>query len=424
LYPFEQTVARPDASFHDAIETIDIGGPAMLRAAAKNHDRVTVIVDPADYARVLGALRADGVTAKLKRELAMKTFAHTARYDGAIAAYLSGQSADRARWPDPLAASFRLVQPLRYGENPHQRAAWYRTADDLPGTVAQAQQLQGKELSFNNLADADAAWQCARAFERSACVIVKHANPCGVAVAADPAAAYELAYRTDPTSAFGGVIAFNEPLDRAAARSLVARQFAEVVIAPEISADALAELAKKPAIRVLQTGQRPAESSRSGTSAGPLRIDVRSIEGGLLVQEPDVDHVAVSELRTVTRRAPTAEELADLKFAFSVAKFVKSNAIVYARGGATLGIGAGQPSRVLSAKIAALKAHDERLDLKGCVMASDAFFPFRDGIDVAAEHGIKAVIHPGGSMRDDEVIAAADEHGIAMVLTGIRHFRH
>jgi phosphoribosylaminoimidazolecarboxamide formyltransferase/IMP cyclohydrolase len=416
LYPFEKTVARPDATFADAIENIDVGGPAMLRAAAKNHERVTVIVEPGDYDLVARALRSDGVSAQLKQELAAKAFAHTARYDAAIAAYLLDRPSDPAWPPNPMAASFLLVQPLRYGENPHQRAAWYRTVEDQPGTVAHAAQLQGKELSFNNVADADAGLQCVSTFTEPACVIVKHANPCGVAVADTPTAAYELAYRTDPASAFGGVIAFNRTLDAEAAQAIVSRQFAEVIVAPDVASDAHAVLAKKPAIRVLLTRQRPATAQRT--------LEPRAIEGGLLVQEPDRATIAEGDLRTVTQRVPSAAELADLRFAFAVAKFVKSNAIVYAHAGATIGIGAGQPSRVMSARIAALKAAEASLPLAGAVMASDAFFPFRDGIDAAAAHGVTAVIHPGGSVRDAEVIAAADEHGMAMVFTGIRHFRH
>jgi phosphoribosylaminoimidazolecarboxamide formyltransferase/IMP cyclohydrolase len=416
LYPFRETIARPGVTAADAIENIDVGGPAMLRAAAKNHERVTVVVEHADYDRVLAALRAGVVPLELRRELAVRAFAHTASYDAAIADYLRGAAPAGTHWPDPLALEWRLVQPLRYGENPHQRAAWYRSADSRPGSVAQAEQLQGKELSFNNLGDADAALQCVCSFAAAACVIVKHANPCGVAIAAAPAAAYELAYRCDPTSAFGGVIAFNRTLDGAAAEAILARQFAEVIVAPEISADARAVLGKRPAIRVLRAGPRAAERSPAW--------ETRAIEGGLLVQEADVAEVTERDLRTVTKRTPSAAELADLTFAWTVAKYVKSNAIVYACGGATLGIGAGQMSRVMSARIAALKAQEENLPLAGAVMASDAFFPFRDGIDAAAQHGIGAVIHPGGSMRDEEVIAAADEHGMAMVLTGVRHFRH
>jgi phosphoribosylaminoimidazolecarboxamide formyltransferase/IMP cyclohydrolase len=416
LYPFEETVASPAAADADAIENIDVGGPAMLRAAAKNHERVTVVVEPADYDRVLAAFAAGAPSAALRRELAAIAFAHTARYDAAIASYLRGTLQSGSSWPGSLAAAWNLVQPLRYGENPHQRAAWYRSAEECTGTVAQAEQLQGKELSFNNLVDADAALQCAMSFGTAACAIVKHANPCGVAVGASPAAAYELAYRTDPTSAFGGVIAFNRALDESAAEAIVGRQFAEVIVAPEVTAVARAVVARKASIRVLRTGPRAAPGAPSW--------EPRAIEGGLLVQEPDRGEVTEQDLRTVTTRAPTPAELDDLRFAWSVAKFVKSNAIVYARGGATLGIGAGQPSRVMSVRIAALKAQEQALPLEGAVMASDAFFPFRDGIDTAAAHGIRAVIHPGGSVRDQEIVAAANEHGMAMVLTGMRHFRH
>ncbi|HLF10044.1 MAG TPA: bifunctional phosphoribosylaminoimidazolecarboxamide formyltransferase/IMP cyclohydrolase [Gammaproteobacteria bacterium] len=416
LYPFEETIARPNVTAAEAIENIDVGGPAMLRAAAKNHERVTVVIDEADYPAVLEALRKPEVPAALRRDLAAKAFAYTARYDAAISGYLRSQDAAAYAWPDPLMLSFRLAQPLRYGENPHQKAALYRSADQHSGSVGQAAQVQGKELSFNNLADADAALQCVSGFETAACVIVKHANPCGVAIAAAPDEAYRRAYRADPTSAFGGVLAFNRILDESTAEAIVEQQFAEVVVAPEVAAAARSVLARKPAIRVLEAGWRPA--------APPPQWDTKTVEGGLLLQERDVGALADRDLRTVTQRAPSEAELADLRFAWAVVKFVKSNAIVYARDGATLGIGAGQASRVMSARIAALKASEEQLSLEGAVMASDAFFPFRDGIDTAAEHGIRAVIHPGGSVRDAEVIRAADEHDIAMVLTGMRHFRH
>lgn len=416
LYPFAPTIARPDATLADAIENIDVGGPAMVRAAAKNHEHVTVVVDHGDYERVLAALAAGEVPLALKRELAAKAFAHTAQYDAAVSSYLSAAVHGQSEWPSTLSAAWRLVQPLRYGENPHQRAAWYRSGDDRSGTIAQSRPLQGKALSFNNLADADAALQCVFSFAAAACVIVKHANPCGVALADTPAAAYELAYRTDPTSAFGGVIAFNRTLDRAAAEAIVARQFAEVIAAPAVAPEALAALSAKPAIRVIESGV-----AASGPNAA---WELRTIGGGLLVQSADDAASETHDLTTVTKRAPTAAQLDDLRFAWTVAKFVKSNAIVYARGGATLGIGAGQPSRVMSARVAALKAEEAQLPLADAAMASDAFFPFRDGIDAAAAHGIASVIQPGGSVRDGEVIAAADEHGMAMVLTGIRHFRH
>ena len=416
LYPFEATAARPDCTDAEAIENIDIGGPAMLRAAAKNHERITVVVDPADYSAVLAALNEPDVPAGLRRELAIKAFGHTARYDTAISNYLRTHNASPAPWPNPLLASWRLAEALRYGENPHQQAALYRTSEPRPGTVAHATQIQGKELSFNNIVDADAAFQAVNAFEGAACVIVKHANPCGVAVAATPALAYAQAYRTDPTSAFGGVIAFNRPLDQAAAEAIVGQQFAEVIVAPEIGKSALAPLAKKPNIRALQAGW-PARASAE-------ELDLKTIDGGLLLQSRDTGRVNLTAAKVVTRRAPTAAELRDLQFAWTVVKFVKSNAIVYVHDCATIGIGAGQPSRVMSARIGAIKAAEAGLAIEGAVLASDAFFPFRDGIDAAAEHGVRAIAQPGGSMRDDEVVRAADEHGIAMVFTGMRHFRH
>ncbi len=418
LYPFEATTARPDCTDAEAIENIDVGGPAMLRAAAKNHEHILVVVDPADYAPVLAALEHGGAPTSLRRELAIKAFSHTSRYDAAISSYLLAHSAEPETWPDPLLRSWRLAQTLRYGENPHQQAALYRAAEHVLGTVAHATSVQGKELSFNNLVDADAAYQTVKAFEAAACVIVKHANPCGVAVAATPAAAYQLAYRTDPTSAYGGVIAFNRPLDQASAEAILAQQFAEVIVAPEITKSARTALAKKPAIRVLEAGW-PATSTLRERS-----LEIKTIEGGALLQDSDRGHADLAAAKVVTRRAPTSEELRDLQFAWTVVKFVKSNAIVYTRDGATLGIGAGQPSRVMSARIAALKAEEAGLTLQGAVMASDAFFPFRDGIDAAAERGIRAVVQPGGSMRDQEVVKAADEHGMAMVFTDMRHFRH
>ncbi len=418
LYPFEATTARPDCTDAEAIENIDVGGPAMLRAAAKNHEHILVVVDPADYAPVLAALAEGNVPTGLRRELAIKAFSHTSRYDAAISSYLRTHSAAPEAWPDPLLRSWRLAQALRYGENPHQHAALYRAAERVPGTVAHATNVQGKELSFNNLVDADAAYQAVKAFEAAACVIVKHANPCGVAVAATPSAAYQLAYRTDPTSAYGGVIAFNRPLDQASAEAILAQQFAEVIVAPEVTKPARTALAKKPAIRVLETGWPAASTVRERS------LEIKTIEGGALLQDSDRGHVDLAAAKVVTRRAPTSEELRDLQFAWTVVKFVKSNAIVYTRAGATLGIGAGQPSRVMSARIAALKAEEAGLTLPGAAMASDAFFPFRDGIDAAAERGIRAVVQPGGSMRDDEVVKAADEHGMAMVFTDMRHFRH
>jgi phosphoribosylaminoimidazolecarboxamide formyltransferase/IMP cyclohydrolase len=418
LYPFEATVAKPDCSFDDAVENIDIGGPAMLRAAAKNHDRVSVVVDPADYARIEAALLAGGTEAALRRELASKTYAHTAHYDGRIAEWLSRRAADvaaPAEWPSTLHLSLKHATSLRYGENPHQRGALYLEPNAGPGRVATSRFLQGKELSYNNLADADAALECVRQFEAPACVIVKHANPCGVAVAASLGAAYDLAYATDPTSAFGGIIAFNRDLDAATAAEILRRQFVEVVIAPNVDEAALAEFKKKPNVRVLACGDL------GGAAMG---LEYKRINGGLLVQDADTDALTVTDLRCVTKKQPEAKQLADLLFAWKVAMYVKSNAIVYARDLRSIGIGAGQMSRVVSAKIAGLKAEEAGLVVPGSVMASDAFFPFRDGIDAAAAAGIAAVIQPGGSMRDAEVIAAADEHGMAMVFTGRRHFRH
>jgi phosphoribosylaminoimidazolecarboxamide formyltransferase/IMP cyclohydrolase len=418
LYPFAATVAKPDCGYDDAVENIDIGGPAMLRAAAKNHERVAVVVDPSDYAELQEALAAGGTTAAQRRGYAAKGYAHTSAYDGQVAEWLSrrAQSTDAAaEWPSTLHPAFTLASSLRYGENPHQRGALYLETGAPAGIVATARFLQGKELSYNNLADADAALECVKAFDAPACVIVKHANPCGVAVAADLYAAYERAYAVDPTSAFGGIIAFNRELDARTAAEILKRQFVEVVIAPSIAADALPLFAKKANVRVLACGEL--------ASASGVR-DYKRIAGGLLVQDADTDALAIADLKVVTKLAPTPAQLADLVFAWKVAMFVKSNAIVYARDGQSVGIGAGQMSRVVSAKIASLKAEEAGLEVKGAVMASDAFFPFRDGIDAAAKAGIVAVIQPGGSMRDNEVIAAADEHGMAMVFTGRRHFRH
>ncbi|MBS0388068.1 MAG: bifunctional phosphoribosylaminoimidazolecarboxamide formyltransferase/IMP cyclohydrolase [Proteobacteria bacterium] len=418
LYPFAATIARPDCTYAEAIENIDVGGPAMLRAAAKNHADVTVVVDPADYATVLAELDASGDTSiDTRSRLAAKAFAHTAAYDTCVSDYLQrAQQLPIERFPAVLPLIFERSQELRYGENPHQRAAFYRAMDARGASVGTAQMLQGKELSFNNIADADAAIECVRQFTAPACVIVKHANPCGVAVAATIAAAYDRAHRTDPTSAFGGIIAFNRPLDAATAQAIIERQFAEVIAAPSIDAAARTVLAAKSAIRVLGVGDLAAPTGDA--------YELRSVNGGLLVQDRDTDTVGADDLRVVTRRAPDARERADLMFAWRVARFVKSNAIVYARDHATVGIGAGQMSRVYSSRIAALKAADEQLEVRGAVMASDAFFPFRDGLDAAAAYGISAVIQPGGSKRDDEVIAAADQHGMAMVYTGMRHFRH
>jgi len=418
LYPFAATIARPDCSYQEAIENIDIGGPAMLRAAAKNHADVTALVDPADYAAVLAEIDDGGGTSiDTRSRLAAKAFAHTARYDTTVASYLQQRLGyEDDGFDDLLALYFDKQQDLRYGENPHQRAAFYRSPGARGGSVTTAKMLQGKDLSYNNIADSDAAIECVRQFAQCACVIVKHANPCGVALGATALEAYGLAYRTDPTSAFGGVIAFNRELDAATARAIIERQFAEVIAAPKVTAGALAALAAKPNLRLLETGAL-------NTDIGD-ELEFRTVTGGLLLQQRDSGHIDPADLKVVSRRRPDAREFTDLMFAWQVAKFVKSNAIVFAHGGATLGVGAGQMSRVYSTRIAALKAADAKLDLHGAVMASDAYFPFRDGIDVAASYGIAAVIHPGGSMRDQEVIAAADEHGMAMVFTGMRRFRH
>jgi len=418
LYPFETVTARPDCSLDEAVENIDIGGPAMLRAAAKNFARVAVATDPAQYDALLAELRAQAVelSAATRFALSVAAFNRVAQYDAAIGNYLSSIDLAGARslFPAQQHSDFVKVMDLRYGENPHQQAAFYRDLWPVAGTLATFAQKQGKELSFNNLADSDAAWECVRQFEAPACVIVKHANPCGVAVADSIGAAYELAYGTDPTSAFGGIIAFNRPLDAETAKAIVERQFVEVIIAPQVSAEALAVTAKKPNVRVIEIPH----------GDGRNNIDVKRVGSGLLMQTADIREVALSELTVVSQRAPSAEELADLHFAWRVAKYVKSNAIVYAKDGRTVGVGAGQMSRVVSARIAGLKAEEAGLVVPGSVMASDAFFPFRDGIDAAAAAGIRAVIQPGGSMRDAEVIAAADEHGMAMVFSGVRHFRH
>jgi len=457
LYPFEETVAEPECGLEQAIENIDIGGPTLLRAAAKNHRDTAAVVDPDDYARIIDALDGGGLSAALRFDLAVKAFEHTAGYDAAIANYLGGLLGDGAAvagdgaaaagagaaaagdstagdgdhtaFPRTLSLQFRKKQTLRYGENPHQAAAWYvdrgpagraGDGDGDGGGLASARQLQGKALSFNNIADADAALECVRQFSRGhACVIVKHANPCGAAVATTQAAAYRRAFATDRESAFGGIIAFNRALEVDAARAIVDAQFAEVIAAPAVSAAALEALAAKSNIRVLECGE--AESG-GGRGDGPAGLDLRRVAGGLLVQR--ADRVLNHKLEVVTARAPSDAQMEDLLFAWQVAKFVKSNAIVYAAGRATIGIGAGQMSRVNSARIAAFKAQDAGLEVAGAVMASDAFFPFRDGIEHAAAAGVRAVIQPGGSMRDDEVIAAANAHDMAMVFTGTRHFRH
>jgi phosphoribosylaminoimidazolecarboxamide formyltransferase / IMP cyclohydrolase len=416
LYPFEQTVARPDCTFDEAVENIDIGGPAMLRAAAKNHGSVAVLIDPADYPALLEELRVHGrVGSSMRFELAMKVFAHTARYDGAISNYLSSLD-DKQRptaFPQTLTRQWHKVQNMRYGENPHQGAAFYRERISGGGLLASYAQLQGKALSYNNIADADAAWECVRSFDTPACVIVKHANPCGVAVGLDAAAAYGKAFSTDPTSAFGGIIAFNRPVDATCAR-VVATQFVEVVLAPAFDAGAREVFAARQNLRLLAVAPGAAHND----------LEFKRVGGGLLVQSPDNATVVPADLKVVTRRRPTAEQIDDLLFAWRVAKFVKSNAIVFAGGGMTLGVGAGQMSRIDSARIASIKAREAGLSLAGSAVASDAFFPFRDGLDVVVDAGAVCVIQPGGSMRDEEVIAAADERDVAMVFTGIRHFRH
>ncbi len=420
LYPFEATVANPDCDLPTAIENIDIGGPTMLRAAAKNHDGVTVVTDAADYSRIIDEMdeNDNGITYKTRFELAVKAFEHTAHYDGAIANYL-GKIDDNGKmktFPNTFNMQFKKAQDMRYGENPHQNAVFYTEKSPLEASISTAIQIQGKELSYNNVADTDAALECVKSFnEGPACVIVKHANPCGVAISTTLLEAYDLANKTDPTSAFGGIIAFNQALDAETAKAIIDRQFVEVVIAPVIPEETRKVFAEKPNVRVLECGKwdqlHPA-------------YDFKRVTGGLLIQDRDMGAVTEEELKVVTERAPTDEEMKDLLFAWKVGKFIKSNAIVYCKNQRTIGVGAGQMSRVYSAKIASIKAEDENLEVKGSVMASDAFFPFRDGIDSAAEAGITAVIQPGGSIRDDEVIAAANEHGMAMVFTGMRHFRH
>ncbi|SOD40569.1 bifunctional phosphoribosylaminoimidazolecarboxamide formyltransferase/IMP cyclohydrolase [Nitrosovibrio sp. Nv4] len=418
LYPFSQTIARPECSLEEAIENIDIGGPTMVRAAAKNYKSVAVVTDPDDYAPLLAEIKSGGgaVTQGFRFRLACKAFSHTAAYDSAISNYLTsmeGDSGERQAFPGRLNLNFSIAQHLRYGENPHQQAAFYRDLTPAPGSLASYNQLQGKELSYNNIADADAAWECVKTFDLPACVILKHANPCGVAVADTPLAAYKLAFATDPTSAFGGIIAFNRVLDGAAAESVI-KQFVEVIIAPQLTDEAQQILAGKTNVRVLTL------PFQSGSNA----FDFRRVGGGLLVQTPDNLNVTAAQLKIVTKAQPTPQQLRDLLFAWRVAKFVKSNAIVFCANGQTLGVGAGQMSRVDSARIASIKAQNAGLDLAGSVVASDAFFPFRDGLDVVVKAGARAVIQPGGSVRDEEVIAAADEQGVAMAFTGARHFRH
>ena len=425
LYPFNETVAKQNCSFEDAIENIDIGGPAMLRAAAKNHQDVTVLISPKDYAPVLAEMKAKQNTVSYKTNLALakKVFAHTAQYDGAIANYLSSLGEElnhqsRSPYPETLHLAFEKVQEMRYGENPHQTAAFYKDILPVEGALANYKQLQGKELSYNNIADADSAWECVKSFSNNAggpaaCVIIKHANPCGVAVGVSALEAYQKAFKTDPSSAFGGIIAFNVPCDRDAAEA-ISKQFVEVLIAPSFSAEAKAVFATKQNVRLLEIPLGTAFNT----------FDFKRVGGGLLVQSPDAKNVLQSEMRVVSQRLPTPTEMNDMMFAWRVAKFVKSNAIVYCANGMTLGIGAGQMSRVDSARMASIKAENAGLSLQGSAVASDAFFPFRDGLDVVVHGGASCAIQPGGSMRDDEIIAAANEHGIAMIFTGTRHFRH
>lgn len=430
LYPFAATVAQEDCTLENAIENIDIGGPTMVRAAAKNHKDVLIIVDPSDYVTVSKELTENNqsVSFKLRFDYAVKAFEHTAQYEGMIADYLGQQlsqvehdcdencDAEHSAFPRTLNVQMKKKQELRYGENSHQSAAFYIEHDIQEASVATAVQLQGKELSFNNIADTDSALECVKEFEEPACVIVKHANPCGVAISDSIAHAYELAYQTDPTSAFGGIIAFNRELDADTAEKIIARQFVEVIIAPKISEAAKQVVSKKQNVRLLECGDWQGQLTEG--------YDFKRVNGGMLVQERDFGMIESSDLKVVTTRTPNESELKDLMFTWKVAKYVKSNAIVYSKAGQTVGVGAGQMSRVYSAKIAGIKAADENLQVEGCVMASDAFFPFRDGIDAAAIAGITAVIQPGGSMRDEEVIAAANEHGMAMVFTGMRHFKH
>jgi phosphoribosylaminoimidazolecarboxamide formyltransferase/IMP cyclohydrolase len=413
LYPFQQTINNPNCTEEDAIENIDIGGPAMLRSSAKNHISVTVVVDTADYQLVIDEITKNGnTTLSMRKSLAMKTFEHTAQYDGAIASYL-GRMEDG--FSNTINLQFVKSQTMRYGENPHQSAAFYKELNLLEASVSSSHQIQGKPLSYNNLADADAALECVRDFEEPSCVIIKHANPCGVATRTNIYDAYQSAYLTDPTSAFGGIIAFNRELDKETAKSIIDQQFVEVIIAPHITDSAKAVLLNKENIRVLECGNL--EKAKHS-------FDYKKISGGLLVQDKDLASLNLDDMKCVSSLQPSDSQMKDLLFAWKVAKYVKSNAIVYAKDQMTIGVGAGQMSRIYSAKIAGIKAADENFEVKGSVMASDAFFPFRDGIDSAAQAGISAIIHPGGSMRDDEIISAANEHDIAMIFTGMRHFKH
>ncbi|HHF2921101.1 TPA: bifunctional phosphoribosylaminoimidazolecarboxamide formyltransferase/IMP cyclohydrolase [Vibrio diabolicus] len=426
LYPFAETVAKEGCTLADAVENIDIGGPTMVRSAAKNHKDVTIVVNAHDYDRVIAEMDANekSLTLETRFDLAIAAFEHTAAYDGMIANYFgtmvpsygeNKEGDEESKFPRTFNQQFEKKQDMRYGENSHQAAAFYVEANPQEASVSTARQIQGKALSYNNIADTDAALECVKEFNEPACVIVKHANPCGVALGKDILEAYNRAYQTDPTSAFGGIIAFNQELDAKTASAIVERQFVEVIIAPSVSAEAIEIVAAKKNVRLLECGE---------WSTKTTGFDVKRVNGGLLVQDRDQGMVSLDDLKVVSKRQPTEEELKDALFCWKVAKYVKSNAIVYAKGDMTIGVGAGQMSRVYSAKIAGIKAADEGLEVAGSVMASDAFFPFRDGIDAAAEAGIKCVIQPGGSMRDDEVIATADEHGMAMIFTGMRHFRH
>ncbi|WP_010444368.1 bifunctional phosphoribosylaminoimidazolecarboxamide formyltransferase/IMP cyclohydrolase [Vibrio rotiferianus] len=426
LYPFAETVAKEGCTLADAVENIDIGGPTMVRSAAKNHKDVTIVVNAHDYNRVIAEMDANdkSLTLETRFDLAIAAFEHTASYDGMIANYFgtmvpsygeNKEGDEESKFPRTFNQQFEKKQDMRYGENSHQAAAFYVEANPQEASVSTARQIQGKALSYNNIADTDAALECVKEFNEPACVIVKHANPCGVALGKDILEAYNRAYQTDPTSAFGGIIAFNQELDAETATAIVERQFVEVIIAPSVSAEAIEVVAAKKNVRLLECGEWTTKTTG---------FDVKRVNGGLLVQDRDQGMVSLDDLKVVSKRRPTEEELKDALFCWKVAKYVKSNAIVYSKGDMTIGVGAGQMSRVYSAKIAGIKAADEGLEVAGSVMASDAFFPFRDGIDAAAEAGIKCVIQPGGSMRDDEVIAAADEHGMAMIFTGMRHFRH
>ncbi len=426
LYPFADTVAKKDCTLADAIENIDIGGPTMVRSAAKNHKDVAIVVNAANYQRVIAEMdtQQNSLTQETRFDLAIAAFEHTAAYDGMIANYFgtmvptygeNSEGDENSLFPRTFNQQLIKKQDMRYGENSHQQAAFYVEALPQEASVATAQQIQGKALSFNNIADTDAALECVKEFSEPACVIVKHANPCGVALGENILEAYQRAYKTDPTSAFGGIIAFNRELDAETAQTIIEKQFVEVIIAPSVSSDASNIVAAKKNVRLLECGQ---------WSTKTTGFDLKRVNGGLLVQDRDQGMVELSDLQVVSERQPTDAELKDALFCWKVAKYVKSNAIVYAKGDMTIGVGAGQMSRVYSAKIAGIKAADEGLEVEGCVMASDAFFPFRDGIDAAADAGIRCVIQPGGSMRDDEVIAAANEHGMAMIFTGMRHFRH